>query len=396
MQQAHQQEHETDRPRQQHRQQTHQQEEQEQQQLEQQQQEQHQHEEQELQEGIEEAQWHEEDPAYGNNLSHNDPTSNKSNSNPLIQTLDEVRRHSKAEVFRLKQEILNMKGLNATLQDELNGLRTANDEHKQHAQVLREDNNRKSKLILQMKLVKASDSKALEQWQQEVTLHEEKSKRLTRNLHTKEQLIKDLKAKYDLLVVKHAELVAAQEVPTHRDIPLRSARAALSASNNNNNAVRTGGSKQPNATRVDEWELDPTSSTSTGVNKPPSDIADLPSTAADSYYDANPHLSAAELRNRLRASELDRVRTRNKIQEYKDKISEYEKTEQKMHEDVEKYKKQAASAEGLKTSVLKKESIIKANRVHLDKITRENDDLKIQMSEVVADTEKKIKYVMNM
>lgn len=296
----------------------------------------------------------------------------------MVKRMNQLRRHSKVELFRQKQEILNLKSVYAQVQDEVNVLRASNEENKEHAQMLREDNNRKSKLITQLKQAKNAEGKSAEQRHAEATELEEKNKRLVRNLNNKEILIKDLKTKIDTL---QTQLQArATRDRSSRDIPTRGVRGALARENRD-----SARDIEHNPHSSGSGESGESSENTDGV----SGVADMP--AADSYYDANPHLSAQELRNRLRASELDRTRTRNKFKEYKDKISEYEKLYKTATEDVERYKKQASFVDSLRTSVTRKDAAVKSITRQLEKAVKENEELKVRAADTLAETEKRIK-----
>ena len=93
----------------------------------------------------------------------------------------------------------------------------------------------------------------------------------------------------------------------------------------------------------------------------------------------------------MRASELDRTRTRNKFKEYKDKISEYEKLYKTATEDVERYKKQASFVDSLRTSVTRKDAAVKSITRQLEKAVKENEELKVRAADTLAETEKRIK-----
>jgi hypothetical protein len=284
--------------------------------------------------------------------------------NSLVKRLNETRRYARAEILRLKSELLGARDQLASTMKELAGLREGASESREALQAIREDNARKSKLILQLKAVKLSDTRAIEQWQAEVAVQEERLKRHSRNMATKDQLIKDLKTKYDNLQKQHEEIV-------HQQLELRSApmhpkRPAANVASNTATAINDG---------------------SAVVDSQVAELAAVP----DSYYDANPNLSAAELRNRLRASELDRTRTRNKFREYKEKIAEQDRVVHNLTEECERNKKQASFADNLRTTLAKRDGVIKSLRSQLERAAKEGEDLKASLAETISESEKRIK-----
>lgn len=82
-------------------------------------------------------------------------------------------------------------------------------------------------------------------------------------------------------------------------------------------------------------------------------------------------LPPMELRNRLRVSELERARSRHRLNALKEKIVDLEAELKLFKEDNEKLKKAAEKVEFLKTSLSKKDNLLKTLRGQYD-ILQEN------------------------
>ena len=73
---------------------------------------------------------------------------------------------------------------------------------------------------------------------------------------------------------------------------------------------------------------------------------------------------------------------------------ENDKIVKNLTEEMEKHKKHATTADNLRTSLVKKEAYIKSLRVQSEKHGKESEELKTKVTELVMDSEKKIKYVL--
>lgn len=96
---------------------------------------------------------------------------------------------------------------------------------------------------------------------------------------------------------------------------------------------------------------------------------------------------------RLRSSELERMRTRNKLKEFRDKIQDMEGQEKSLHEELERYKRQASFADSLRTSLTKKDGHMRVLRRQLDQANEEVKTLRNKLTETTNEYERRLKYV---
>jgi len=159
--------------------------------------------------------------------------------------------------------------------------------------------------------------------------------RLQRSLQSKDAMIKDLRAKVEGL-----------ELQADRDI----ATAGMMSSSSSSSGGLQGGSTNDVAT-----------------------------------------MTAAELRTRLRASELERARNRTRLQALKDRIHELEGQHASILEENCKLLKANEKVEGLKASIVRKDAMVQTLKEQIDKLHGQIEELKLSEMNIQTECNKKIK-----
>jgi hypothetical protein len=103
-------------------------------------------------------------------------------------------------------------------------------------------------------------------------------------------------------------------------------------------------------------------------------------------------LSAGELRLRLRAADLEKGRNRLRLQALKDKVIELEAELKVANEDNEKLKKLCERFDDFKSTLARKEVVIKNMKAQLDKAKSDIEELKEINAVAKTEAEKKIRY----
>lgn len=102
-------------------------------------------------------------------------------------------------------------------------------------------------------------------------------------------------------------------------------------------------------------------------------------------------LSASELRVRLRASELERTRSRNRLNALKDKILEVESECKLLKDENDKLRKLGERFDSMKTTIARKDANLKVLRAQHDKLKTEHEDLVKQAASKQAEMDKRLK-----
>jgi hypothetical protein len=126
-------------------------------------------------------------------------TAKKSSSAAKTDMLLSSRKAFALEIDDLKTKKLQLEEAAVVHKSEVSKLKHFIGDLKEQIVSLREDNSRKSKLLSAIRASKSSDDNALEQWRHEVGESEDKLKRASRSIASKEGAIRDLKAKVEQL-----------------------------------------------------------------------------------------------------------------------------------------------------------------------------------------------------
>lgn len=102
-------------------------------------------------------------------------------------------------------------------------------------------------------------------------------------------------------------------------------------------------------------------------------------------------MTAAELRTRLRASELERARNRTRLQALKDRIHELEGQHASILEENCKLLKANEKVEGLKASIVRKDAMVQTLKEQIDKLHGQIEELKLSEMNIQTECNKKIK-----
>jgi len=102
-------------------------------------------------------------------------------------------------------------------------------------------------------------------------------------------------------------------------------------------------------------------------------------------------MTAAELRTRLRASELERARNRTRLQALKDRIHELESQHALILEENAKLQKANDKVEGLKASIVRKDAMVQTLKEQVDKLHVQIEELKLSEMNMQMEGNKKIK-----
>jgi len=129
----------------------------------------------------------------------NTKTSTAKKSSSKTDILLSTRKAFANEIDDLKTKKKLLEEAAVAHKAEVSKLKHFISELKEQIVSLREDNSRKSKLLSAIRASKSSDDNALEQWRNEVSESEDKLKRATRAIASKDGAIRDLKAKVEAL-----------------------------------------------------------------------------------------------------------------------------------------------------------------------------------------------------
>lgn len=102
-------------------------------------------------------------------------------------------------------------------------------------------------------------------------------------------------------------------------------------------------------------------------------------------------MTAAELRTRLRASELERARNRTRLQALKDRIHELEAQHTSILEENSKLLKANEKVEGLKSSIVRKDTMVQTLKEQIERLHGQIEELKLSELNMQSECNKKIK-----
>lgn len=102
-------------------------------------------------------------------------------------------------------------------------------------------------------------------------------------------------------------------------------------------------------------------------------------------------MTAAELRTRLRASELERARNRTRLQALKDRIHELEAQHTSILEENSKLLKANEKVESLKSSIVRKDAMVQTLKEQIDRLHGQIEELKLSELNMQTECNKKIK-----
>jgi len=102
-------------------------------------------------------------------------------------------------------------------------------------------------------------------------------------------------------------------------------------------------------------------------------------------------MTAAELRTRLRASELERARNRTRLQALKDRIHELEAQHTSILEENSKLLKANEKVEGLKSAIGRKDAMVQTLKEQIERLHGQIEELKLSELNMQSECNKKIK-----
>ena len=345
----------------------------------------------------------------------------------LVRRMNDMRKRARVELARLRRVYSQALSRERDREDEQRTLRTQAAEAREQLQSLKEDVSRKAKLLVTLKEAKISDNATLDQWRSEAKEHEETVKRLQRSLVSKDALVRDLKSRLEAVeelsrsreaaLKDHAKVVADRSRDSWKDVAIDS---ELSREADSRNKQRESSFKPSGATSGSGGVADsnrPRSRSGTpGRSSPPgggtaaaasggSIHALFASTFADAdrrfdraaleeeLVSSTAHLSASELRNRLRTAEVDRGRCKQRLSALKDKVLDLELHLKEVQKDRDQALAIADKHEDLKAAVSRKEAMVKSYKAEVQRLRDDNGKLVAEHDETIIEAEKKLRHM---
>jgi len=102
-------------------------------------------------------------------------------------------------------------------------------------------------------------------------------------------------------------------------------------------------------------------------------------------------MTANELRQRLRVSDLERARARSRVGAMRDKISELEAEVSLLREEAERLRRSSDRAEAMRAAINRKDALYKSQKSTLDKIKGELETVRSDAEARVADGERRVR-----
>jgi hypothetical protein len=248
----------------------------------------------------------------------------------LVRKMNDIRKYSKGVILQQREKNSTQHTDLVAKQEEILKIKSILSDSKEQIHSLREDNGRKSKLLSSLKAARISEANSLDQWKEEAKEQEEIVKRLQRNISSKDALIRDLKSRVEGL--------------------------------------------EETRDRLESERDERVSSSGTPSKDQPFDIVNL---------------SAGELRNRLRTSELERSRSRVRLNSLKDRVTELDGENKIMKEELERISKSGERLEALKASNLRKDAVVKSLKAQLEKSRIEFEELRSEKDKDYTESDKK-------
>ena len=104
-------------------------------------------------------------------------------------------------------------------------------------------------------------------------------------------------------------------------------------------------------------------------------------------------LTAAELRGRLKGSELDRARMKTRLQALKERVVELEVVQSTLGEENDRLRKTQDKSDALKATIARKDEIIRSIKTQLERVQQELDDLHRKEVHQQAEHDKKLRHL---
>ena len=348
----------------------------------------------------------------------------------LVRRMNDMRKRARVELARLRRVYSQALSRERDREDEQRTLRTQAAEARELLQSLKEDVSRKAKLLVTLKEAKISDNATLDQWRSEAKEHEETVKRLQRSLVSKDALIRDLKSRLESVeelsrsreaVLKdHAKVVAERSRDSWRDVAIDSDLSREVDARNKqressyklSGVVSSGGSSgvadsnRPRSRSGTPGRSSPPGVTAAAAAGGGGSIHALFASTfaeADKRFDraaleeelvsSTAHLSASELRNRLRTAEIDRGRCKQRLSALKDKVLDLEVHLKEVQKDRDQALAIADKHEDLKAAVARKEAMVKSYKAEVQRLRDDNGKLVAEHDETVIEAEKKLRHL---
>ena len=349
----------------------------------------------------------------------------------LVRRMNDMRKRARVELARLRRVYSQALSRERDREDEQRTLRTQAAEAREQLQSLKEDVSRKAKLLVTLKEAKISDNATLDQWRSEAKEHEETIKRLQRSLVSKDALVRDLKSRLETVeelsrsreaaLKDHAKVVAERSRDSWRDVAIDNdlSREADTRNKQRESSFKpsgvASGSGSGSGSAADSNRPRSRSGTP-GRSSPPGGAAGagggggsihalFSSTfaEADRRFDraaleeelvsSTAHLSASELRNRLRTAEVDRGRCKQRLSALKDKVLDLEVHLKEVQKDRDQALAIADKYEDLKAAVARKEAMVKSYKAEVQRLRDDNGKLVAEHDETVIEAEKKLRHM---